>query len=411
MVAQGPPQCMLHGMTTIVSTTDLTRRYGEGAAAVDALAASPSRSRAANSSRSWAPRAPASPPSCTSWPGSTSRRAGQVVHRRHRPRRRSTTSDSPQLRRDRRLRLPAFNLLPELTAGEHRAAADARRARSPTRGWLAALVDTVGLARPPDATGPTELSGGQQQRVAVARALVTSPAVVFADEPTGNLDSQSADDMLELLRRAVDGSARPSSWSPTTPTPPRTPTGSSSSPTAGSRTSYRRRTRRGPRRHEGVAFDDASRARGLRARPLRAVPDRARGRARRRDDRRHVHLHRHDQPPFDEVFAQASTGTDVAVSSKKVDEDSVGDPPPLDDAIVERVRAVDGVQAARATSSQRISIREGQRPVGNGSFVSSLQPAPPSSSFDSSTGARPRPREIGLDKATVRSRASSSATR
>jgi len=96
-----------------------------------------------------------------------------------------------------------FNLLPVLTAEENLVLPLSIAGRKPDREWLEQLIRTVGLGDR-RTHRPSELSGGQQQRVAVARALVSKPAVVFADEPTGNLDSKSSEDVLRLLRRAVD---------------------------------------------------------------------------------------------------------------------------------------------------------------------------------------------------------------
>ena len=124
-----------------------------------------------------------------------------------------------------------FNLLPMLTAAENIALPLKLAGGKPDPAWLAELVDKVGLTQRLSHR-PSELSGGQQQRVAVARALVSRPSVMFADEPTGNLDSTTSGEILALLRDSVDSSARPPSWSPTTRTPPPSPTASCSSPTA-----------------------------------------------------------------------------------------------------------------------------------------------------------------------------------
>jgi putative ABC transport system ATP-binding protein len=97
----------------------------------------------------------------------------------------------------------SYNLLPVLTAEENVLLPVRIAGERADPAWLETLIDTVGLAER-RTHRPSELSGGQQQRVAVARALVTRPAVVFADEPTGNLDSASGRDVLALLRRAVD---------------------------------------------------------------------------------------------------------------------------------------------------------------------------------------------------------------
>jgi putative ABC transport system ATP-binding protein len=94
----------------------------------------------------------------------------------------------------------AFNLIPQLSAEENIVLPLALGGQK-ANGNLEPLLEQVGLTDRRKHK-PTELSGGQQQRVAVARALITEPAVVFADEPTGNLDSKSSDDILSLLRRA-----------------------------------------------------------------------------------------------------------------------------------------------------------------------------------------------------------------
>src|SRR3954466_5839063 len=108
------------------------------------------------------------------------------------------------LRRDRMgFVFQAFNLLPTLTAAENIKLPLDLAGRNVDREWFDTVVRAVGLQDRLDHT-PAQLSGGQQQRVAAARALVTRPEIVFADEPTGALDSRSGADLLAFLRRAVD---------------------------------------------------------------------------------------------------------------------------------------------------------------------------------------------------------------
>ncbi len=97
----------------------------------------------------------------------------------------------------------AYNLVPTLTAAENITLPLDIAGDKPDRGWFDTVVDAVGL-RSRLGHRPNELSGGQQQRVAGARALVSKPEIVYADEPTGNLDSKSGVELLSFLRSAVD---------------------------------------------------------------------------------------------------------------------------------------------------------------------------------------------------------------
>jgi putative ABC transport system ATP-binding protein len=96
----------------------------------------------------------------------------------------------------------AYNLVPTLTALENITLPLDIAGRKPDQEWLDRVIDTVGLRNRLDHR-PNELSGGQQQRVAAARALASRPSIVFADEPTGNLDSKASSEVLEFLRLSV----------------------------------------------------------------------------------------------------------------------------------------------------------------------------------------------------------------
>jgi len=97
----------------------------------------------------------------------------------------------------------AFNLIPTLTAIENITLPMSLAGRKPDEQWLDTVVSIVGLGNRLQHR-PSELSGGQQQRVAVARALASRPQIVFADEPTGNLDSRAGAEILSFMRKAVD---------------------------------------------------------------------------------------------------------------------------------------------------------------------------------------------------------------
>ena len=112
--------------------------------------------------------------------------------------------DLTLLRRDRiGFIFQAYNLVPTLPAVDNVTLPLRLAGRKPDRGWIEKVIDTLAI-RDRLRHRPTEMSGGQQQRVAIARALATRPEIIFADEPTGNLDSKAGGEVLAFMRHAVD---------------------------------------------------------------------------------------------------------------------------------------------------------------------------------------------------------------
>jgi putative ABC transport system ATP-binding protein len=190
------------GSPTVVQATDLTRRYGEGDTAVDAL-------RGVSLEVAQGQLTAIMGPS-----GSGKSTLMHILAGLDRP----TTGDvsiagteigslnDAQLTKLRREHIgfvfQFFNLLPMLTAKDNILLPLSIAGEKPDRAWVDELVGKVGLS---DRLShrPSEMSGGQQQRVAIARALVSRPTVMFADEPTGNLDSKTSSEILALVRESV----------------------------------------------------------------------------------------------------------------------------------------------------------------------------------------------------------------
>ena len=187
----------------IVTATDLRRRYGEGDAAVDALDGVSHEFKKGVFTAIMGPSGSGKSTLMHCLAG-LDRPTGGSVRIDGVELAQLDDGDLTQLRRDKLgFIFQFFNLLPVLSAEENVVLPLSIAGRKPDREWLEQLLTTVGL-EDRRTHRPSELSGGQQQRVAVARALVSKPAVVFADEPTGNLDSNSSGEVLDLLRRTVD---------------------------------------------------------------------------------------------------------------------------------------------------------------------------------------------------------------
>jgi putative ABC transport system ATP-binding protein len=186
----------------VVVAQDVARRYGEGDTAVDALSGVDLQVSRGQLTTVMGPS------------GSGKSTLMHILAGLDRPTSGSVTiggteittlgdSDLTKLRREHiGFIFQFFNLLPMLTAEENIVLPLTIAGEKPDKTWLEQLIGSVGL-NDRRTHRPSELSGGQQQRVAIARALVSKPTVVFADEPTGNLDSKTGGEILELLRQAV----------------------------------------------------------------------------------------------------------------------------------------------------------------------------------------------------------------
>ena len=198
--ASRPAEASANGL--VVSAKEITRRYGEGDTAVDAL-------RGVSLDVSQGQLTAVMGPS-----GSGKSTLMHILAGLDKPTSGEVTiagtdiselndSDLTKLRRDHiGFVFQFFNLLPMLTAEENIVLPLSIAGEKPDKKWIDSLLEQVGLADR-RSHRPSELSGGQQQRVAIGRALVSKPSIIFADEPTGNLDSKTSGEILELLNHSV----------------------------------------------------------------------------------------------------------------------------------------------------------------------------------------------------------------
>ena len=186
-----------------VEARDLTRRYGEGETAVEALRGVDIEVRSGELVAVMGPSGSGKSTLMHILAGLDKPTSGTVMIAGTD----ITRLDDSQLTRLRREHIgfvfQFFNLLPMLDAEENVLLPLSIAGEKPDKEWLDSLLDQMGLADR-RSHRPAELSGGQQQRVAIARSLVTRPTILFADEPTGNLDSKTSGEILELMRTSTD---------------------------------------------------------------------------------------------------------------------------------------------------------------------------------------------------------------
>jgi putative ABC transport system ATP-binding protein len=188
---------------TVVSALDLTKRYGDGSTAVDALRGVSLDVQAGELVAVMGPSGSGKSTLMHILAGLDKPSSGTVSVAGTE----ITTLADAKLTRLRRAHIgfvfQFFNLLPMLSAEDNVVLPLSIAGEKPDARWLDELLEQTGLSDR-RRHRPSELSGGQQQRVALARALVTRPTILFADEPTGNLDSKTGGEILELLRSSVD---------------------------------------------------------------------------------------------------------------------------------------------------------------------------------------------------------------
>ena len=187
----------------VVSARELVRRYGEGDTAVDALRGVSLDVAKAKLTAVMGPSGSGKSTLMHILAGLDRPTAGDVAIDGTNINRLNDTDLTKLRRRHVGFIFQFFNLLPMLTAEENIFLPLSIAGRKIDKAWTDELIAKVGLSDR-RTHRPSELSGGQQQRVAIARALVSQPTVVFADEPTGNLDSKTSGEILELMRESVD---------------------------------------------------------------------------------------------------------------------------------------------------------------------------------------------------------------
>ena len=186
----------------VVTGRDVTRRYGEGETAVDALRGVSLDVQRGQLTAVMGPSGSGKSTLMHILAGLDRPTSGEVTIAGTNLSKLNDTELTKLRRRHIGFVFQFFNLLPMLDAEENVVLPLSIAGEKPDKAWVNELLDNVGLAERRDHR-PSELSGGQQQRVAIGRALVSKPSIVFADEPTGNLDSKTSGEILELLERSV----------------------------------------------------------------------------------------------------------------------------------------------------------------------------------------------------------------